>query len=67
MYWRVSTAPGVSIPHRYAKNAIYNRALSPEEVVSIPHRYAKNRAHFCDGLTDRLFQFLIGTLKTIPP
>ena len=35
-------------------------------LVSIPHRYCKNEVHHIIYLTpDNMFQFLIGTVKTI--
>jgi len=55
----------VSIPHRYCKNCISHMNGEPSLYVSIPHRYCKNdnKLYVIDKI-DRLFQFLIGTVKT---
>ena len=55
---------GVSIPRRYAKNPEYQDQVSQRRSVSIPRRYAKNGSQnpFCAD--ERMFQSLVGTLKT---
>ena len=55
----------VSIPYRYSKNSRSHHEAGSNGKVSIPYRYSKN--HDPDGeISDQeLFQFLIGTLKTL--
>ena len=55
----------VSIPDRYAKNPVgYSYQFLPSKV-SIPDRYAKNETDLSKCLDLIMFQFLIGTLKTV--
>ncbi len=63
----LANANGVSIPHRYAENALQAESHHHSQHVSIPHRYAENDASEALKYAEKLkFQFLIGTLKTEP-
>ena len=65
---RPPPGPGtiVSIPHRYAKNLCSEIGRAEATSVSIPHRYAKNALDDWKLAQKYEFQFLIGTLKTLP-
>ena len=56
----------VSIPYRYATNAVASSAKTEGIRVSIPYRYATNHRKVILARRSEMFQFLIGTLQTRP-
>ena len=61
---QISRVFRVSIPHRYAENRWWALHFGENLKVSIPHRYAENVLEYIEKALSKLFQSLIGMLKT---